>query len=134
MPGAPKMSTQVAESPDGHFDLIIEALVETPTVAYVATHVDYPAGFLEKLTPERRLDVARDSSAKGHTVRDERHLTIGGHPAREYVIEHAQGLVLVIRSVVAHDRHHQVTVSGPPGVERAPETRRFLESFALTSS
>lgn len=133
MPGRPRLSTQIVELPEGHFDQMVEALFETKTVTYIATHIIYPDGLLHRTLPDALLDGARDQVVKGHTLCAEQRLTISGAPGREYVMLHAQGHVLVMRHVVARDRFHQIIVSGPVGIDTHSDTRRYLDSFTLVS-
>lgn len=131
MPGTPQLSDQDIALPDGRKVKMYQAAIETSNAAYLGTHVDYPADLVSKASPDTLLDNVRNGSSRGHTLRSEQRLTIAGNPGREYVIARANGVVLVTRSFLVGNRLYQIIVAGRPGVEQAPETRRFLDSFAL---
>lgn len=65
----------------------------------------------------------------GHLLAD-RALTVSGAPAREFVHEE-DGWILVTRVVYAGDTLYQLIVVGKAGVQTAPATRRFFDSFKL---
>ncbi len=131
MPGKAEASTQDVPLPDGRKVTMYQSTFETPKAAYLSTHVDYPADAIKDMTTETILNNVRDGSAKGHKVRIEQRITIAGHPAREYVIEQAGNLILVTRSVFIGRRLYQIIVVGYAGIDSNPDTRKFLESFAL---
>ena len=58
-----------------------------------------------------------------------RPLSVSGAPAREYVQE--DGWVLATHAIYADDTLYQLIVVGRAGVQTAPLTRRFFESFRL---
>jgi len=60
----------------------------------------------------------------------DRPLTVSGAPARDYVHEE-DGWILATRAVYAGDTLYQLIVVGGAGVETAPATRRFFDSFTL---
>lgn len=131
MPGTPEVSTQPIALPDGRSVTMYQAAIETSSAAYLGTHVDYPADLVRRASPDTLLDNVRNGSSRGHTLKGEQRLTIAGNPGREYVIARTNGVILVTRSFLVGNRLYQIIVAGRPGVEQAPETRRFLESFAL---
>ena len=80
------------------------------------------------LTPAQMLLKSRDGRP-GQLLAD-RPLTVSGAPAREYVHEE-DGWVLATRAIYAGDTLYQLIVVGRGGVQTAPATRRFFESFSL---
>ncbi len=112
---------------------MMQATVAWPEVAYVVGYVDYPVEAVQGATIEKALEAARDAVAKGHKLLSDRALTVSGQPAREFVVEQAKGVVLVMRAVFVGVRFYQmVVVTAQPGstADRA-DTRRFLDSFRL---
>ena len=131
MPGPASMSTQQVPLPDGRSVTMFQALFETGDVAYLSSHVDYPPEIVRNTSPDTLLTNVMDGSAEGHTLRNQRRITIGGYQAREYVITQANGVVLVTRSVLVDNRLYQIIVARMGTGEDHPDTRKFLESFAL---
>ncbi len=132
MPGKAKEDTQSIALSGGLPNVTMyQALVETSNAAFLATYTDYPESAMKGLTVEKMLDNVRNGSANGHKLRSEQRITIGGHPAREYIIDRANGVVLVTRSTIVSNRLYQIIVAGSAGIENGGDTRKFLESFAL---
>jgi hypothetical protein len=131
MPGTPQLSTAPISLGDGSAVQMYQAVVDAGEVAYLSTHVDYPATMIRQSSGETLLNNVRDGSAKGHTLVREKRLTIAGHPGREYMITQATGIVLVTRSFLVDNRLYQIIVAGRSGVEQDPDTAKFLESFTL---
>jgi hypothetical protein len=130
-PKSPALSTADIPLPGGKKTVLHQAMVETSDRAYLSTYVDYPEDMLKGLTVDKILDNARDGAVKGHKLRSERKITIAGHPAREYIIDQQGGLTLITRAVFVPNRLYQVIVVGAAGVEKDPNTRKYLESLAL---
>jgi hypothetical protein len=133
MPGAPSLSTQPVTMPDGRTVELLQAGFETPAAAFLATYVDYPADVVRGQAPDAFLKTARDGSAKGHKLRSDRGVKVGGYAAREYVILRANGIVIITRSVLVGSRLYQIIVARNEGDDKHPDTRKFLDSFTLTS-
>jgi hypothetical protein len=133
MPGNPTVSTEPINLKDGRTVSMVQALIELPDTAYLATYTNYPADIARGTSPATLLTRARDGSAAGGKLRSDKALSVGGHTAREYVIVDKDGNVLVTRSVWANDRLFQMIVVGDEGIEQRPGTRRFLDSFNVVS-
>jgi hypothetical protein len=131
MPGAPQTSTEPVPIAGGQTVQMYQAIVETPNAAYLATYVDYPPEMVRGSSPDTLLDNVRNGSAKGHTLRGEKRLTIAQNKGREYVIARSNGVILVTRSFLVGNRLYQIIAAGTPGVEQNPDTAKFLESFRL---
>lgn len=95
----------------------------------VFTQFDAPA---EDLAAE--FDAARNSivDASGGTKRAERDLTIGGSPAREIVIDAADGLVMRIAIILVDQTMYQLWAAGPKGLEDTELVNNYFNSFELT--
>lgn len=133
MPGTPNTGSQPVPLPDGRSVLMYQGSIETPNAAYVATFVDYPADVISRAPADTHLDNARDGTAKGHTLRSEKRLTIAQNPGREYIVARSDGLVMVVRSFMVGNRLYQLIVVGRAGVDQNPDTAKFLESFRLVA-
>lgn len=128
MPGSPERSIQEV-TVDGTSEVVdqVERTVTLGATEYFFSHTPYrkmPAD----LTPSQMLLNSRDGRP-GHLLAD-RPLTVSGAPAREYVHEE-DGWILATRAIYAGDTLYQLIVVGKAGVQTAPATRRFFESFTL---
>lgn len=130
MPGYAERSEQkVTVTATGEIVDQIEHAVVIDAVEYFVAHTVYRM-MPPDLTPDQILVNGRDGR-QGRLVSDRR-LSVSGAAAREYVHE-ADGAILVTRAAYANNTLYQLIVVGSPGVESAPETRRFLDSFALVT-
>ncbi len=128
MPGRPEQSVQeVTVSGTGEVVDQIERTVTLGATEYFFSHTPYRK-MPPDLTPAQMLLNSRDGRP-GHLLAD-RPLTVSGAPAREYVHEE-DGWVLATRAIYAGDTLYQLIVVGRAGVQTAPATRRFFESFTL---
>jgi len=129
MPGPPERSVQeVTVNGTGEVVDQIECTVTLGATEYFFSRTPYrkmPAD----LTPAQMLLNGRDGRP-GHLLADQP-LSVSGAPARDYVHEE-EGWVLATRAVYARDTLYQLIVVGKAGVQTAPATRRFFESFTLT--
>lgn len=128
MPGPPERSVQeVTVNGTGELVDQVERTVNLGATEYFFSHTPYrkmPAD----LSPSQMLLNSRDGRP-GHLLAD-RPLTVSGAPARDYVHEE-DGWILATRAVYAGDTLYQLIVVGRAGVQTAPATRRFFESFSL---
>lgn|GEM_PF-2181336 len=127
MPGPPERSVQeVTVSGTGEVVDQIECTVTLGATEYFFSrtpHRKMPAD----LTPAQMLLNGRDGRP-GHLLAD-RPLSVSGAPTRDYVHEE-EGWILATRAIYAGDTLYQLIVVGKAGVQTAPATRRFFESFA----
>lgn len=131
MPGTPDTSTEPVPITGGRTVQMFQAVSETQNVAYMSTYVDYPPELVSRSSPDKVLDNVRNGSAKGHTLRSEKRLTIARNSGREYVIVRTNGIILVTRSFLVGNRLYQIIAAGHTGVEQHPDTAKFLGSFRL---
>lgn len=128
MPGPPEQSVQeVTVNGTGEVVDRIERTVILGATEYFFSRTPYrkmPA----ELTPAQMLLNSRDGRP-GHLLAD-RPLAVSGYPARDYVHQE-DGWVLATRAVYAGDTLYQLMVVGRGGVQSAPATRRFFDSFTL---
>jgi hypothetical protein len=128
MPGVPERSAQeVTVNGTGEVVNQVEFTVTVGSVEYFFSHTLYrkmPAD----LSASQMLLNSRDGRT-GHLIAD-RALTVSGAPAREYIHEE-EGWILVTRAVYSANTLYQLIVVGRAGIQTAPATRRFFESFRL---
>lgn len=133
MPTAPTVATVPVPVGGGSFVSMTEASAVAGRVAYIASYVDYPASVTKGAAASAILSQVRNGSAAGNTVRDEKKLEMGRAEGREYTVVQGNGNVAVSRIYWARGRLYQLVVDGLPGVDKQPDTRRFLESFSLVA-
>jgi hypothetical protein len=128
MPGPPERSAQeVTVNGTGEVVDQVEFTVAVGSVEFFFSHTRYrkmPAN----LSAAQMLLNSRDGRS-GHLLAD-RALTVSGAPAREYVHEE-DGWILMTRAVYDANTLYQLIVVGRSGVQTAPATRRFFDSFRL---
>jgi hypothetical protein len=112
---------------------MVEATAIAGRVSYIASYVDYPASVTKGAATDVILNQVRNGSAAGNTVRDEKKLQLGRSVGREYTVIQSNGNVAVTRIYWVRSRLYQLVVDGRAGVEKQPETRKFLESFSLVT-
>ncbi len=128
MPGAPERSSQeVTVNGTGEVVDQVELTVTLGSVEFFVSHTVYRKMPPDLSTSQMLLN-SRDGRP-GHLLAD-RALTVSGAPGREYVHEE-DGWILVTRSVYAGNTLYQLIVVGRAGVQTAPATRRFFDSFRL---
>jgi hypothetical protein len=134
MPGLPKIAIVQIPVGAGATVPMTEATAVAARVSYVASYVDYPTSVTKGVANDVILNQVRNGSAAGNTVRDEKKLQIGRVEGREYTVVQSNGNIAVTRIYWSRGRLYQLVVDGRAGVEKAPETRKFLESFSLLTA
>ena len=134
MPGTPELETEPVEMLDREVPMM-QAIVGREEATYLAAYMDFPAEVIGSLPPAKVLENARDGAAEGFKLLSDKALTVAGSPGREYVIEQDKGVVLVMRIALVGPRLYQMVVVtiAPGGTADRPDTRRFLDSFALVA-
>lgn len=130
MPGTPAVNA-VPISRGAQSVNMNEASVQLPGAAYLVSYADYPDRVYLAGSSDVMLDRVRDGMSAGHTLRGEKKVTLGRQTGREFVVTQADGTNTVARIFWVRNRLYQVTVAGGAGIDSQPDTRRFLESFAL---
>ncbi|MDP3162581.1 MAG: hypothetical protein Q8N31_21420 [Reyranella sp.] len=133
MPGTPVVSSVPLDVGKAPRVMQIEAMTKIADVAFAATYTDMPDGLARSAPPEKLLERIRDGSVAGGQLLSDKPLTVGGLAAREYTFNNF-GLFMVTRSAWSGRRLYQITVAGRvAGIDRQPDTRRFLDSFTPIS-
>lgn len=131
MPGIPKVEMIQVPTGPGATVPMVEATAVAGRVAYIASYVDYPTSVTKGAAADVILTQVRNGSAGGNAVRDEKKLQMGRAEGREYAVVQPNGNIAVTRIYWSRGRLFQLVVDGRAGTEKQPETRKFLESFAL---
>lgn len=131
MPRSPKETIVQVPVGGGATVPMVEATAVAGRASYIVSYVDYPASVTKGAAADVILNQVRNGSATGNTVRDEKKVQLGRAEGREYAVVQANGNVAVTRIYWSRGRLFQLVVDGKAGVEKQPETRKFLESFAL---
>ena len=133
MPGTPTVKTDDVKINNGRIAKQTQASVRVPKKAdYSVLYMDYPPDVGRGVPPEKLLEGLRSDIATHGKLRRDTALTVGGAPARDFVVAARNNLAIVMRVVWFDNRLFQVSVLGLGlDVADAPDTRRFLDSFAL---
>lgn len=102
-------------------------------VLYSVTRVDYPETMATKRGPEKMLKEVREGLAaqlKG-TVRDQRPVTLAGHPGEEFTVVGATNTIKARSAAVANQVYSLIAVSA--GAAEAPRSAEFLGSLELAA-
>jgi len=128
MPGQPERSVQeLTVVGTGEVVEQIELTVTLGATEYFCSRTQFRRMPVD-LKPAQMLVNGRNGRP-GRLLAD-RPLSVSGAPAREYVHEE-DGWILATRAIYADDTLYQLIVVGRAGVQTAPLTRRFFESFRL---
>ena len=133
MPGAPALQVVPISVGNDETAPMIEAFVRTPAAAYQVAHVTYPRRVAQSASADVLLDRFRNNMAAGSTYRGEKRLSLGRFPGREFLVLEAGGRNTAVRLYWVRGRLYQLMVTGAVGIETTPDTRTFMESFALIS-
>lgn len=102
---------------------------------YIVSYCDLPAESLQGLTPDARLDRARDdavAASKGKLVSDKK-VKLGTDPGRDVVIELPEDKGFVRdRIYLVKTRLYQLVVTGDKGLVMGADAEKYLDSFKLT--
>ena len=134
LPAPPTSQTQHIPLADGSNARAMMSESLKGPLAFLASHIAYPAGYLHE-DRQRVLESVRNSQLKTRTLVREQRVAVSGVAGLEYVMA-AQGSFTVIRSTLVGDRLYQLVVSGgrDANVDKDPDVRRFFASFKLASN
>jgi hypothetical protein len=108
----------------------------TPAASYqvVYTYTSYPRRISSAASTDVLLDTFRTNMASGIAYRGESKLTLGRFPGREFGLVESEARHRAVRLYWIRGRLYQLLVTGKPGIETQPDTRKFFESFALNAA
>jgi hypothetical protein len=110
------------------------AVFEGQSRQYEVPYVDYPAGFLERLSLDATFENLTEglSSQYGYTILDDSVVRAGGHQGRELRAKSQDGKTSMrIRLFVVRNRMYDVRAAGPQEEAFSPEADKFFDSFTL---
>jgi hypothetical protein len=132
MPGTPKEQTQKAVGVD-----VKLYMVETRQGAYMASYADMPVPTNESDEQiQTRLDGARDGSVRNVNAKllSTSNITLGKCPGRSYDAELPGGKGVVRGNIyMSGTRLYQVMVVGTKSFVDSADSKKFLDSFAITN-
>lgn len=131
MPGTPTLES--AEIPIGNKETapMKEAVVRAPGAAYQMSYIAYPPRVAGAASADVMLDTFRNNMSSGRSYRNETKLTMGRFPGREFTVVDTPTRSIAVRIYWIRGKLYQLMVSGAPGIEAKPDTRRFFDSFGL---
>jgi hypothetical protein len=129
LPGPPSVQKSAAPIGNNETAPAVEAVVRTPGATYQMATIAYPARVSQSASADRMLDYFRNNLSAGRTYRNEKTLTLGRVPGREFLLVEPNGSNSAVRLFWSRGTLYTLTVTGATGIETRPDTRRFLESF-----
>lgn len=131
MPGAPRLDTADIQIGNKETAPLKEAVVRVPGAAYQASYIVYPPRIAGAASADVLLDMFRNNMASGTSWRNESKLTLGRFPGREFIVVGSPTRTTAVRLYWIRGKLYQLMVTGAPGIEARPDTRRFFDSFGL---
>jgi hypothetical protein len=130
MPGEWTIGERKAPTPSGELPMHM-ASVKMNNRAYMTIYFSVPEEKVAGQSITAMLDGVRNGviSNGKDTLRSEQRVTVGQYPAREIIIDSPGSSVFVARFFFIRNTMVQAIVAGPPGVEKEPDTVRFLASL-----
>ncbi|MBN9087635.1 MAG: hypothetical protein J0J01_12055 [Reyranella sp.] len=113
---------------------VAEAVLGTPDATYQVVYTSYPRRISGAASADVLLDTFRNNMASGIAYRGEGKLTLGRFPGREFVLVETAVRHRAVRLYWIRGRLYQLLVTGKPGIEARPDTRKFFDSFALNAA
>jgi hypothetical protein len=131
MPGQPKLEQQQIEGATAPNNIYG---VQQGDRSFVVSYHEYAPDVIKRTTADRLLAGAEQNTAEAikGTVRADRNMVVGGHQAREVVIDKG-AQTMKARYLLAGSRLYQVVFLGAKGAESGPDATKFLDSFRLTT-
>jgi hypothetical protein len=134
LPGKPTLSTASVAIGSNETAPVVQAALGTPGATYQVVYISYPRRISGAASADVLLDTFRNNMASGIAYRGESKLTLGRFPGREFVLVESPANHRAVRLYWIRGRLHQLLVSGKPGIEARPDTRKFFDSFALNTA
>lgn len=130
MPGQPTMEQQRIEGANTPNNIYG---VQQGNRNFAVSYHEYSADVIKRTTADRLLAGVEQSAAEAikGTVRADRNMVLGGHQAREAVID-SGAQTMKARYLLAGNRLYQVVFVGEKGAENGTDAATFLDSFRLT--
>jgi hypothetical protein len=129
MPGTPTVQNSATPMGGNETAPTVEATVRTPAAAYQLTVITYPRKVAMSASADVILDHFRNNLTAGHTYRNEKPLTVGRAPGREFLMVESSGRNTAVRLFWSRGRLYGLMAVGGAGIETRPDTRKFLDSF-----
>lgn len=134
MPGPAAVSTASLPMRGSETAPMTEAQVRTPGATYQAIFIAYPRSVGASASADVLLDTFRNNMSAGMTRRGDTNLTLGRFSGREFTLVESGTRNVAVRFYWIRGKLYQLLVSGGPGIDAQPDTRRFFDSFALLKS
>ena len=129
LPGTPTVKKSSIAVGSGETAPAVEALVSATGVTYQLGTIAYPQHVAQSASAERMLDFFRNNMSAGHTYKNDKPLSLGRVPGREFLVVESSGRNIAVRLFWSRGTLYTLTVTGGAGIEARPDTRKFLDSF-----
>jgi hypothetical protein len=134
LPGKPTLSTSAVSIGNNETAPVVQAVLGTPGATYQVVYISYPRRISGAASADVLLDTFRNNMASGVSYRGESKLMLGRFPGREFVLVESDASHRAVRLYWIRGKLYQLLVSGKPGIEARPDTRKFFDSFALNTA
>jgi hypothetical protein len=131
LPGTPTVNKASVSVGQNETAPATEAVLRTRAATYQAVFIVYPRRIATAASTDVLLDTFRNNAASGLTWRNESKLTLGRFPGREFVLVNSDKFHSAVRLYWVRGQLYQLLVTGAPGIESKPDTRKFFDSFSL---
>ena len=130
MPGTPELRTIPVPVDDGKVTADFASTYWNGST-YAVMYADYEIDQFDGQSPEEVPETAAEGAMENHLVFSSKAISVGGHPARQYVFQRADKTFIINRSVLVGTRLYQAIVSTYGTDATRPDIRRFIDSFFL---
>jgi hypothetical protein len=133
-PGTPTVNTTVLNAPSGPVEQHSISFDPAGALSFGVAYLDiHPSRLAEGVDAILSDAVGAMASGAEKTLLDDKEISLGGHPGREFGIRTQKGQTTRARVYVMRGRLYILVVNGAPGKDLSDEAPRFLNSFKLLS-
>lgn len=136
LPGKPSAEEETVDLGDGKSARVRTIKFQSLNTIYDVTIADYPKGTVQSIGEQQLLDNARNgavANAPGPLL-SETKLDVGGHPARELMVDMTMNLVARSRIFTVGDRLFNVGAITNKDKTKAEAIEKYFASFKLLDS
>jgi hypothetical protein len=135
MPGSPTADHDTEDYPGAGEIGLFSYILRAPSAEYAVIHSDFPNTFIQKMSADQFLDMARDEILLrfgGWLASEKKVMLDNKHPGRELEMTVEEEHITVLsRLYVVGQRIYYVMVAMPSTAMSVQDAARFLNSFKL---
>ena len=133
-PEKPRVQTQLVKTTAGDRHMGVATLNVERNGASLELMTVIPARpAIYNPDPQVTLDRTRDNGVRAVNgkLREEKRLTVGGEPARRFIIDMPDGRAVVVLQIMRGDQLYQALAVVSAGAENGADVEHFIGSFTL---